>query len=81
MIFDESIDVYVNNVSQNVIDANALPRYIDPSGHCAPLYPHNAVRVNTVFEVIKDAARRAHRLGGQASGLRSGERSLGQGRR
>ena len=55
MIFDESIDVYVNNVSQNVIDVNALPRYIDPSGHCAPLYPHNALRVNTVFEVIKEA--------------------------
>jgi hypothetical protein len=54
MIFDESIDVYVNNVSQNVIDVNALPRYIDPSGHCAPLYPHNALRVNTVFEVIKE---------------------------
>lgn len=55
MIFDESIDVYVNNVSQNVIDVNSLPRYIDPSGHCAPLYPHNALRVNTVFEVIKEA--------------------------
>ena len=55
MIFDESIDVYVNNVSQNVIDVNSLPRYIDSSGHCAPLYPHSALRVNTVFEVIKEA--------------------------
>src|ERR1700680_1266595 len=26
MIFDESIDVYVNGVSQNIIDPNALPR-------------------------------------------------------
>jgi Type I phosphodiesterase / nucleotide pyrophosphatase len=53
MIFDESIDVYVNGVSQNVIDPNALPRYIDAHGHCAPFYPHNAIRTNTVFEVIK----------------------------
>lgn len=59
MIFDESIDVYVNGVSQNVIDPNALPRYIDSRGHCAPFYPHNAMRTNTVFEVIK--AERAGR--------------------
>lgn len=53
MIFDESIDVYVNNVSQNVIDPNALPFYRDAAGNCVRMYPHNAVRVNTVFEVIK----------------------------
>src|SRR6202163_3868195 len=39
MIFDESIDVYVGGVSQNVIDPNALPHYIDGHGHCSPLYP------------------------------------------
>src|ERR1700730_814062 len=32
MIFDESIDLYVNGVSQNVIDPKALPHYIDPHG-------------------------------------------------
>jgi hypothetical protein len=53
MIFDESIDLYVNGVSQNVIDPNALPHYIDGQGHCSPFYPHNALRTNTVFEVIK----------------------------
>jgi hypothetical protein len=53
MIFDESIDAYVNGVSQGVIDPNALPRYIDGQGRCSPFYPHNAVRTNTVFEVIK----------------------------
>jgi hypothetical protein len=53
MIFDESIDLYVNGVSQDVIDPNALPRYIDGQGHCSPFYPHNALRTNTVFEVIK----------------------------
>src|ERR1700732_3652552 len=40
MIFDESIDLYVNGVSQNVIDKKALPFYLDPQGHCAPFYPH-----------------------------------------
>jgi hypothetical protein len=53
MIFDESIDLYVGGVSQNVIDPNALPRYIDGQGHCSPLYPHTALRTNTLFEVIK----------------------------
>jgi hypothetical protein len=53
MIFDESIDAYVGGVSQNVIDPNALPRYIDGHGRCSPFYPHNAIRTNTVFEVIK----------------------------
>ena len=53
MIFDESIDVYVNGVSQNRIDPNALPRYMDGARHCSPFYPHDAVRTNTVFEVIK----------------------------
>jgi hypothetical protein len=54
MIFDESIDVYVNGVSQDVIDPNALPNYIDSHGRCARLYPHSALRTNTVFEVIKE---------------------------
>ena len=53
MIFDESIDVYVNNVSQNVIDPNALPFYRNAEGNCVRMYPHNALRVNTLFEVIK----------------------------
>src|SRR6202035_4577501 len=53
MIFDESIDLYVNGVSQNVIDPKALPHYIDPKGHCASFYPHNALRTNTLFEVVK----------------------------
>ncbi|HKT72531.1 MAG TPA: alkaline phosphatase family protein [Steroidobacteraceae bacterium] len=54
MIFDETIDKYVGGVSQNVIDPDALPRYIDAQGHCSPLYPHSALRVNTLFEVIRE---------------------------
>jgi Type I phosphodiesterase / nucleotide pyrophosphatase len=52
MIFDESIDLYVGGVSQNVIDPNALPRYIDGQGHCSPLYPHTALRTNTLFGAV-----------------------------
>jgi hypothetical protein len=59
MIFDETIDLYIGAVSQNVIDPNALPRFIDAKGHCSPFYPHDAIRTNTVFEVIK--AERAGR--------------------
>ena len=54
MIFDESIDLYSkNNVSQNVIDPTKLPRIRDKFGNCVPLYPHSALRTNTIFEVAK----------------------------
>ena len=32
------------------IDPNKLPR--DPARGCKPVYPHNMIRVNTIFEVI-----------------------------
>jgi len=52
--FDESIDVYdANFVSQNVIDPNTLPRRLDESNKCVPVYPHNAIKSNTIFEVVK----------------------------
>jgi hypothetical protein len=53
MVFDESIDLYVNNVSQNVIDPTQLPRRRDEAGNCVPVFPHNAIRTNTIFEVVK----------------------------
>ena len=56
MVFDESIDVYNSqNVSLNIIDPGKLPRYRDLSGNCVPLYPHAALRTNTIFEVVKAA--------------------------
>ena len=56
-IYDESIDQYVGNppVSLNKIDVTALPRYINEDGQCVPKFPHNAIRVNTIFEVAKAA--------------------------
>jgi predicted AlkP superfamily pyrophosphatase or phosphodiesterase len=54
MVFDESIDKYnSSNVSLNVIDPTKLPNYIDPHGNCVRLWPHSALRTNTIFEVVK----------------------------
>ncbi len=55
MVFDESIDLYnAQNVSLNVIDPTKLPRVLN-NGACLPLWPHNAIRTNTIFEVVKAA--------------------------
>lgn len=57
-VFDESIDVYNSaGVSQNVIDVTKLPRYINEDGKCVPKFPHNAMRSNTIFEVVKFSGR------------------------
>jgi len=53
-VFDESIDLYVGHVSQNVIDPTALPRR-KHNGVCEPVFPHQVLRTNTVFEVIHSA--------------------------
>ncbi len=38
------------------IDPAKLP--LDPSNGCTPVYPHSYLRVNTIFEVIRDAGLR-----------------------
>jgi len=54
MVFDETIDLYNSaNVSLNVIDPTKLPRRIDAGGHCVPVFPHSALRTNTIFEAVK----------------------------
>src|SRR5712672_2002497 len=59
MVFDESIDKYnAQNVSLNVIDPAKLPRHIDEHGNCTALWPHSALRTNTIFEVVKGAGGR-----------------------
>jgi len=56
MVFDESIDLYNSaNVSQNVIDRAKLPRHLDGRGHCVAMFPHDAIKTNTIFEVVKTA--------------------------
>jgi len=55
MVFDESIDLYnAQTVSLNVIDPTKLPRAL-VNGNCVPLFPHSALRTNTIFEVVKAA--------------------------
>jgi len=52
--FDESIDVDSSRLDGGGgINPDFLPR--DPKHGCAPVYPHNFLRVNTVFEVVKAA--------------------------
>lgn len=54
MVYDESIDVYnAQNVSQDRINTDALPWVRDENGNCVLQYPHNAMRSNTIFEVVK----------------------------
>ena len=58
-VFDKSIDKYSGTppVSLNVIDPNALPNHLDASGNCVRLYPHSAIKSNTIFEVVKANGR------------------------
>ena len=50
--YDEAVD---NDLTQlnggGGINPNFLPR--DPYNNCAPIYPHQYLRVNTIFEVVK----------------------------
>ncbi len=52
--FDEEIDYdYTKLNGGGGIDADYLPR--DPNKGCAPVYPHTFIRVNTIFEVVRQA--------------------------
>jgi predicted AlkP superfamily pyrophosphatase or phosphodiesterase len=58
MVFDESIDLYDTSnpgrfVSKNVIDPSKLPRRLNASNQCVAVYPHDAIKTNTIFEVVK----------------------------
>jgi hypothetical protein len=59
MVFDESIDKYTTQngqqVSLNVIDPTKLPRHKDQNGNCVALWPHSALRTNTIFEVVRES--------------------------
>jgi Type I phosphodiesterase / nucleotide pyrophosphatase len=55
LVLDESIDVYAGTppVSKNVIDPTRLPNGRDKNGKCVRFYPHDLMRANTIFEVVK----------------------------
>jgi hypothetical protein len=56
--FDESIDLVVGGVVQNAVDPAKLPRRKNAQGVCVPVYPHDALKTNTIFEVVKAAGGR-----------------------
>jgi hypothetical protein len=58
MVFDESVDQYNGNVSLNKIDPAKLPRGRNEFGQCVAVFPHNAIRTNTIFEVVKSKGGR-----------------------
>ena len=52
MAYDESIDVDLTALNGGGgINPNFLPR--DPTNNCAPVFPHQYLKVNTIFEVVK----------------------------
>ena len=57
--FEESIDLFdKTGVDLDVIDPSKLPRGRNARGQCVPVFPHDYVKVNTIFEVIKASGRR-----------------------
>ena len=56
VVFDESIDLYDSaNVSKDVMDPSKLPRRLNERGQCVPVFPHDFVKANTLFEVVRAA--------------------------
>jgi Type I phosphodiesterase / nucleotide pyrophosphatase len=52
MAYDESIDFDLTQLNgAGGINSNFLPR--DPTKNCAPVFPHQYLKVNTIFEVVK----------------------------
>jgi len=54
VVFDESVDFNLNALDAGGgIDPAKLP--LDPSKGCTPVYPHNYLQTNTIFEVAREA--------------------------
>jgi hypothetical protein len=53
IVWDSGIDRDKKLVDGGGIDPAKLPR--DPNKGCSPVYPHDYLRVNTIFEVVRQA--------------------------
>lgn len=53
IVYDSSIDKDPDSLDAGGIDPAKLPR--DPAKGCRPVYPHDYIRVNNIFEVVKSA--------------------------
>jgi len=56
IVMDESLDYDATQLFSGGINPENLPLQKDGNGNCKPVYPHDFVRVNTVFEVVHEAA-------------------------
>jgi Type I phosphodiesterase / nucleotide pyrophosphatase len=57
VLFDETAELDLTKLNGGGgLDPTHMPR--DPNNNCAPVYPHDFLRVNTIFEVAKAAGLR-----------------------
>ena len=57
--FDETLDqIDANGNDLDVIDVTHLPNRLTSDGRCVRVFPHDFVRTNTLFEVIKQHGHR-----------------------
>ena len=57
IVYDESVDKDLNQLfSGGIAEAN-LPLSLASDGSCKPVYPHEFLKVNTIFEVLREAGR------------------------
>ena len=56
IVWDSGIDHDKKQIEGGGIDPAKLPR--NPKKHCAPVYPHDYLHVNTIFEVAHEAKLR-----------------------
>jgi hypothetical protein len=57
VIYDETVDYNLNLLFSGGMNPANLPM-IKTNGKCSPLYPHNRVRVNTIFEAVVAAGKK-----------------------
>jgi predicted AlkP superfamily pyrophosphatase or phosphodiesterase len=55
IVYDESVDHDVTQLFSGGIDPVNLPMQLTEDGDCKPVYPHEFIKVNTIFEVAKEA--------------------------
>jgi len=60
IVYDETLDFDASQLFSGGINPANLPLAKDAHGDCAPVFPHDFIRVNTIFEVI-------HRAGGRTA--------------
>jgi hypothetical protein len=53
VIYDETVDHDLNQLFSGGVNPNNLPMALDSTG-CHPVAPHQFLKVNTIFEVVKE---------------------------